>query len=326
MPEETIPTGSTEAAALQALIDILRTANTQEAWEAQTILLRRLALQGDVVNSRVPPPRNITEIGGYLNLLETTQQPEMRAQTLAGILGVAGPNPPLGWTRVSPPLSMIQVANDRPEGTAQPAIPLHFSVRSDFQPAVVAAIATLHERGCVLPLQGSQFALPPASPGVVVPDDMLAYIGRVLSVVPASALVDPATDPIALARLQVTGQQFEVMARVLTPGTVAVATDDYEAIQCDASSCTAIAMANSLYVPLTPILGAAGFYPLSSASDPSTSLDTSWSRFQNVTGLVAGVSTLGDELRLLFDAATISGSVFNTRLAWVWDGLQFSPL
>ena len=50
-----------------------------------------LALQGDVIQSRIPAPRNITEIGGYLNLLQTLGQAEMRTQTLAGALGVAGP-------------------------------------------------------------------------------------------------------------------------------------------------------------------------------------------------------------------------------------------
>lgn len=91
-------------AGMQALVDIVKAANTTDAMQAQAILLRRLALQGDVTGSRVPPPQNITEIGGYLNYLENLNQPEMRAQALAGILGVAGPNPPLGWQTTMPPV------------------------------------------------------------------------------------------------------------------------------------------------------------------------------------------------------------------------------
>jgi hypothetical protein len=53
---------------LSALADILRTGRTLKCLEAQRILLRRIALGGDVIPSRIPPPKNITEVGGYINL------------------------------------------------------------------------------------------------------------------------------------------------------------------------------------------------------------------------------------------------------------------
>ncbi|HPI74898.1 MAG TPA: hypothetical protein PLZ01_15900, partial [bacterium] len=86
----------------ESLLELFQQAHNPDLCEAQNILLRRLALQGDVVGSRVPAPQNITEIGGYLNLLRESKQEEMLAQVLAGILGVAGPNPPLGWTPPRP--------------------------------------------------------------------------------------------------------------------------------------------------------------------------------------------------------------------------------
>ena len=41
----------------------------------------------------IPPPLNITEIGGYLNLLQELGQEEIRSGAVASALGVAGPPP-----------------------------------------------------------------------------------------------------------------------------------------------------------------------------------------------------------------------------------------
>src|SRR3954471_15284731 len=96
---------SLEAQALQALLDVIKTVSSPDIAQAQAIMLRRLALEGDVVGSRIPPPQNITEVGGYINLVGKLKQPEMQAQLLAGALGVAGPNPPLGWLPTQPMVS-----------------------------------------------------------------------------------------------------------------------------------------------------------------------------------------------------------------------------
>src|SRR5579885_2184478 len=184
-----------------SFLNILQNATSPDALNAQSIILRRIALEGDVVGSRVPPPKNITEIGGYLNYLTTTNQPEMRSQTLAGILGVAGPNPPLGWLAPgAPALTMTKLQNDRPSGAAQPSIPLTFAVRSDFANAVSAALASLHAQGCMLPFQDAAPVLPQGAPGASIPPDILPYLGRTLDVVAAAALADPTTDPVALVR------------------------------------------------------------------------------------------------------------------------------
>ena len=107
-----------------ALAEILKSANSPEIRQAQLMLMRRLALSGDVVPSRIPPPINITEIGGYLNMFEALQLPEFRRQVLASIFGVAGPSPPIDWFPAGPTLFFATRPNDRPAGAMVSAIPV----------------------------------------------------------------------------------------------------------------------------------------------------------------------------------------------------------
>jgi len=315
--ETTTPTGEAELRALDALLEIVKAANSPDVLEAQTILLRRLALQGDVISSRIPPPRNITEIGGYLNLLETLQQPETRSQMLAGILGVAGPNPPPGWIAARPPLSLLMLANDRPAGPWQPAIPLSFAVRSDFVPALEAARTALHAQDAMLPLLAPAKPLPAAIPGVDPPADVLPWLGRSLQVVPSAALRDADADPLALARLNGTTNPFEIVARSST-----LAAQNWDAVECTSAACATV-QTNSAFVPVAPALAVAGFYPATPLPQPTSLSSVTWAAFTNVTGLVAGVTTLGEELSLLYTAADVLSSGFSPRLAWVWDGTTF---
>lgn len=322
MPD-TIPEGSPESQVLETLVEIMKSANTPDVWQAQSILLRRLALQGDVVGSRVPAPLNITEVGGYLNLLETLEQPELRGQALAGILGVAGPNPPLGWVTAVPPLTMVAIANDRPEGAAQAAMPLRIAIRSDFLAAFQQAIASLHAHGGTLPLISPAASLP--GPQAPPADDVLSFLGRVLQVVPSSALQNAAIDPIVLARAQGTSDPLEITSRVLAPGAEAVAPTDWDALECDANSCALVPAANAQFISVALLLATAGFYPADPLPEPGSNTEHAWSRLTNVTGLVAGVTQLGDELSLLYDQATVNGSGLANRLHWTWNGTTFAP-
>ena len=317
-PTETTTPTDAELRTLDALLEIVRAANSPDVLEAQTILLRRLALQGDVISSRVPAPRNITEIGGYLNLLDTLHQPEARSQMIAGILGVAGPNPPLGWQAAHPPLTMVSVPNDRPDGPSQAAIPLSFAVRSDFAAAVEAARTTLHAQGALLPLLAAVKPLPPPIAGVDPPDDALPYIGRTLMVVPAAALRDADADPVVLARKNGTTDPFAIMARSST-----AAAQSWDAYECTDTARTTV-QTNSALVPIASALAAAGFYPASPLPAPANLMDIAWATLTNVTGLIAGVTTLGDELSLLHPAADVLGSAFNARMNWIWNGTTFA--
>jgi hypothetical protein len=305
------------------LLTMLQSATSPDALAAQSIVLRRIALEGDIVPSRVPAPRNITEIGGYLNLLGKLREPAMREQTLAGILGVAGPSSPLGWTPTIP-LSMVPITNDRPAGPAQASIPLTFWVRSDFATPTNAALTFLHQRGCTLPLATQSPRLPAGSAGATPPADALPFLGRTLDVVATTALDNPATDPIALVRPQGSTTPFQIASNVLSAGTIAVAPAAYDATQCTTTACTTVTLASQSVVNVAPVLANAGFYPGSPLAQPTNDTDAAWAHFTNVTGLVAGTTTLADELELLYDMPTIAGSVFAGALDWVWNGIAFA--
>lgn len=311
------------ASLANGLMTMLQSATSPDALEAQSILLRRLALEGDIIPSRVPAPRNITEIGGYLNLLGKLHEPAMREQALAGILGVAGPTTPLGWVSTIP-LAMVAVTNDRPAGPAQPTIPLTFYVRSDFATSTNAALTYLHQRGCTLPLGSPAPRLPSGMPGATPPADVLPFLGRTLDIVAATALTNPATDPIALVKPQGSATPFQIASNVLNAGSVAVPPAAYDAVQCNSTTCSTVTLASQSVVDVAPVLATAGFYPGNPLAQPTNGGDTAWSRFTNITGLVAGTTTLGDELALLYDAPTIAGSVFAGSLDWVWNGSAFA--
>lgn len=315
---------SAEDRALDALVELIKSASTPELLEAQTILARRLALQGDVVNARVPAPRNISEIGGYINLLAELNQSEMRAQVLAGILGVAGPNQPLGWLSSGPPLAMVPLINDRPECDAQVSIPLSITVRSDFVAFLKLALQTIHDQGATLPLSTPPIGLPVAAPGYTPPSDMLPFLGRVLDVFPGAALHAPGTDPVALARPQGSTDPFRVVALMLVPGTVHVVAANWDVMQCDSTACTPVVVNDASYVEVVSPLATAGFYPPSPLPEPTSLSSVGWARFVNKTGLVVGATRLGDDLAMLHSTAEISGSALVGMLHWVWDGSGFS--
>ena len=52
------------------------------------LMLLRTALESDVRPTRMPAPRNITEIGGYYNLLAKMNQQAMMRQLVASAIGI----------------------------------------------------------------------------------------------------------------------------------------------------------------------------------------------------------------------------------------------
>jgi hypothetical protein len=332
-PASTVaPSGSgVDALAAQvagALSDILRSSSSPEVLQAQQLLLQRLALQGDVFSSRIPVPRNITEVGGYMNLLARLGESEIRTQALAAALGVAGPNPMPGLHPTRGVLFDVSRPNDRPPGPAQAGTPVQFLIRNDFAPAFDVALQAVHDAGCALPLLGvSPAGLPPLVPGApALPGDLLLYLGRVLRLMPTAALADPDEDALAVARedgetgLQVVARQLFAGA----PQAGAVAEAAWVAWSCDTDNCTE-STDDRTYLPLTPILNAAGWYQPAPEA-PTTAADTGpWWRWTNTTGLVPGVSRYGDELLQRFTPGEIAGSALRDALALVWDGEGFGP-
>jgi hypothetical protein len=318
-------TSATEAASLDpsivsALVNIIQTGTSPQILDIQQQLLRRLLLEGDVVPSRLPAPLNITEVGGYINLLADLGQRTLQTELIASALGVA---PPSGLLATPPghPLAMVSLPNDRPVGNLQATIPLTWSVRSDFRDAVATALAGLHIQGGALPLLAPPPTLPPQDPTFTPPSDWLPLIGREALVMPSVALNDPTSDPVALASLTSGGPYQLVCAG---SGAAAPAAAPWYAPKWSGGSLTEVSLPAAQFIELEPVMAAAGFYPASPLPTPTTPSDTAWARLTDVTGLVVGVTTLKSELLLLYSADDLGASALPTSFHLVWNGTTFA--
>lgn len=315
---------------IEVLTELMRTATRPDVLEAQRVLLQRLAHQGDVFPSRMPPPLNITEVGGYLNLLAEMGMAEARANAVSSALGIAGPPP--GAHLATPGTGSVDVPNDRPQGPAQHTIPPTVKVRADLVVALQTALAVLHAAGCGLPLRvpAPGHVLPPAGPGTAAapapdPDSLLTMLGRTLEVFPGTVLVDPATDPLAIARPDETpAPPLRLVARE-TDGGTSVPEGAWTAVRADATSATEDPVATVRYLMVAPVLEAQGWYHPELLAPPASLTDRgSLVRLVNRTGLVAGETTLGSELALLYTAAEIGRSALAGHVHAVWDGDTFT--
>jgi hypothetical protein len=331
MDETTTPTSDIDAGlanVIDVLVELMRTATRPDVLEAQRVLLQRLAHQGDVFPSRIPPPRNITEVGGYLNLLETLGQQGTRSEAVASALGVAGPPPVAAGLAGVVPVGFVDMANDRPEGPAQASIPPLISVRADFHAPLLAAKNTLHASGCQLPLRAPRAVLPANQPGATAAsvdmDAAMAALGRALEVFPGAVLTDPATDPLAIARLETPATDpIRLVARELDGGTL-VAEASWVARRASASNVVDDPAATRRYLDVAPVMAAAGWiHPTPLEAPASLSQRGTLVRFVNLTGLIAGETTLGAELALLYPPAAIARSAFAALTAFVWNGTAF---
>jgi len=325
------PTTSTDSAVdnvLNALTDVIRGATSPDVQAAQTLLLRRLALEGDVIPSRIPAPRNITEAAGYANLLGDLGLNDMRTQMLGAALGLAGSSPLPGFDAVAPPLALIAISNDRPAGPGGAAVPLTVSVRADFADPLRAALSRVHAAGGLLPLWSPPAVLLPRAPGqppATLPDPLLA-LGRELWVAPTTALVDPTSDPVVLGRTATDpGTGFRLALRV-NAGTPGADPADWMALQWDQIAGVVIDhhLGTIPLLPLETALGPSGFMPTYPATRPGSRSDYAWAKLTNTAGLVTGISRLSEELSLVHPAAAIAASVFADSLGSIWDGTAFA--
>jgi len=67
---------------------LLEQETSQEVRDIKLEILRRVARESDIKPARIPAPKNITEIGGYFNLMMKLNQEEMLRQALTSILGL----------------------------------------------------------------------------------------------------------------------------------------------------------------------------------------------------------------------------------------------
>jgi hypothetical protein len=316
------PNASIEGQALQALLNVLTASQSPDMLQAQAFLLRRLALEGDIVPSGLPKPLDISQMGCYVNLLGTLGMTEARSQMLASVLGIAGPSPALGTLGEQPPIAWLTLPNDRPTGPQQGSISLSIQVRADFAPALQTAIQALHDQGCALPLLSPMQVLPPGA--AAAPTDLLPLIGRTIWLAPGQALVNPDADALAVAQLA--AGPWQPVSRAASAGPIPVAPQAWSAQICNSSACTVslAPAAGRAYVPLGPVLANAGFVQTTSGAAPANALDYAWSRFDNLTGLVPSVTTFGAELALLWPQAVIAASSVVNLLGLTWNGTAFA--
>jgi hypothetical protein len=316
------------AGVMDALVELMRAGARPDVLEAQRLLLQRLANQGAVFPSRIPLPRNITEVGGYLNLLERAGQLDMRLSAVASALGIASPAAALDPLSGALPVGFVQAPNDRPPGPVQASIPPLIAIRADFHAPFLAALQLLHASGCMLPLRAPRPVLPASQPGATPASldltVILAALGRTLEVFPDTVLVDPAADALAIARLETPATDpLRLVARELDGGTL-VAEASWVAKRASATGVTDDPPTLRRYLEVAPIMQAAGWiHPQPLVAPASRSERGSLARFVNLTGLVAGETTLGDELELLYAPAAIGRSALASVLQWRWDGTTF---
>jgi hypothetical protein len=303
------PTDNTDTALTNALISLLTAPSNAMMEQARTLLAQRLALTGGIVPSRIPAPLNITEIGGYLNLLEDANQPELR---LAAITA-------------APPLLLSARSNRADDAALDAAVPRSYRVRSDFAASFDAAMQSIEDRGGDVQWLDLPLQLPAFQPGATLPADVMPFLGRAMTIVPGSALRDPATDRIALGSLVATDPPV-LIARVTDPSAPQAGTITAQAWTvwtCNATAC-AQAAATDAWFEVAPLLGAAG-WAATAPQQPPTSNAAAGNvfRFVNTTGLVAGTTTLRDELALLWPAEQINASALRDIATRVWNGSEF---
>lgn len=312
-----------------ALVELMRTGTRPEVLDAQRVLLMRLAQQGDLFPSRVPPPLNVTEVGGYLNLLAADGHTDLRTAAVASALGLAAP-PPGTTGAAAVAVGFVALPNDRPEGPARAGIPATVDVRADLAAPLQQALTTLRAAGCALPLRSVRPVLPPPGAVPAGPDRdtvVLGLLGRRLSVWPTAVLVDPSTDPLAVARHEnPPTDPLRLVARVLD-GSTTVAEASWVAVRCSPVACTTDALAVRRYVEVDPVMADAGWEHPGPLAVPSTGREPgSLVTWQDVTGLVPSETMLGDELALLFTPAQVARSALASSTGEVWDGTRFAPV
>lgn len=80
----------TEALDYQELFSrLLQQEASEELVKLRQLILLRMALEGDVKATRIPAPANITEVGGYYNLLAEQNQTTMLRQLVTSALGLS---------------------------------------------------------------------------------------------------------------------------------------------------------------------------------------------------------------------------------------------
>ena len=82
---QTAKTSADYNALVTKLLEMETSAQMQKI---RQLMLLRTALESDVRPTRMPAPKNITEVGGYYNLLRKMNQQNMMRQMVASAIGI----------------------------------------------------------------------------------------------------------------------------------------------------------------------------------------------------------------------------------------------
>ena len=279
----------------QAILEILKQEVSPEAIKAKNLMLKRMATENQVTPSRIPQPLNITEIGGYLNLLEKLGHNDLQYGTLASILGQPHKGSEAEFFDTAPVTFFSEFVTDRPDCEGVAEIPLTFAMRSDFTTSFAVIMGLLNKCDALLPIMSPVPQLPPLG---CLPTDRssLEIIGRIIEIAPSAVMVDPETDPVV-----VTDEGLFIRAKAESRTLNA---------KCADGSTKTV---NGRYIPLNPLLAQAGWYQ--SALVPTVLV--------NVTGLTKGRTRYGDELSRLYTGAQITASGVRELIPRIWNGNSF---
>jgi hypothetical protein len=67
---------------------LLEMETSAQMQKIRQLMMLRTALESDIRPTRMPAPRNITEVGGYYNLLRKMNQQNMMRQMVASAIGI----------------------------------------------------------------------------------------------------------------------------------------------------------------------------------------------------------------------------------------------
>ena len=316
----------------QVLLEILRQEVSPEAVSAKNLMLRRLATENPVGISRIPAPMNITEIGGYLNLLEKLGHTDLQYGMLSSALGLPQKIPELEFYDRVPVTFFSEFISDRPECSGVKSLPLTFFMRNDLSTVFSLSMQTLHKEGGSLPLLSPQPALP-AVGSVPSEKEMMVIIGRCMEIAPSAiakstkgnqnidtsekAASGTKKDTASDAKTEETASDVKTTISTAGNADPVIVTRDGIFVRGGNNVITVTAYFNETKAEITgnlihadPLLARAGWYYENDV-------------LKNITGLVKGRTTYGDELSRIYTGAQISASGVRELATAVWNGNTF---
>ena len=307
---------ATENEVCNALLEIIKQESSPDIIKAKNLLLRRMAEEERMIPSRIPAPINISEIGGYINLLEKHSHGDLSYKMLASVLGVPISEYSSATFDREPILFFSTVLADRPACPQVSSLPLSFTMRIDFLQAFNPILATARALGGAIPICCEPMPLPGLSESVPMGDSALRIVGRTLELAPTAAFLDPASDPIVVEKSN-SGGNIRVLLRIKEGARSSVSA--YKILE----ETVELVETTGIFVSADELLAKAGWYPLRRSDSGTIENLPSVLNYYNMTSLFKNRTTFGDDLRKLFSDSQISASSAREVLNAIWNGSEF---